>query len=85
MLGANSCSVLPDLTNQFVLLYASEECSVEAQAINAQNANAAGVIIAALPNQPLYVVCVITIFSPTHRHTYTDTQTRTDTRTHALT
>ena len=52
----NGCSALPDLTGQFVLLFASDACTFEDQVLNAQNANADGAILVAYENENLYQV-----------------------------
>eukprot|EP00042_Codosiga_hollandica_P036604 m.281376 g.281376 ORF g.281376 m.281376 type:complete len:646 (+) comp54929_c0_seq2:1304-3241(+) len=56
VLGANGCQALPDLTNQYVLLFTTHECDVYTMANNVQNANANGVIFAAEPGQSLYEI-----------------------------
>ena len=59
----NGCSVLPDLTGQFVLLFASDACTFEDQVLNAQNANADGAILVAYENESLFQVCYISSHS----------------------
>ena len=55
-MSGDGCNPLPDLSNQFVLLFKSSACTFEDQLVNAQNANADGAILVAYENENLYQV-----------------------------
>ena len=51
---ANACEALPSATNSYLLVQLSDACSLDVLLTNAQNANAAGVVVAARPGEALF-------------------------------
>jgi hypothetical protein len=52
----NGCQPYPDLSNQYVLTFISSNCTVEDIVLNAQAANALGVVLVAPPEQATFQV-----------------------------
>ena len=55
--GGNACSALPAaVSSAYALAQLSEHCTLDAMVANAQNANAAGIVVVAQPGQALFQV-----------------------------